>query len=176
MQTVEVTQGQNGYPQGIYEAIVFDSIEELKEHAETNSGYMAMLRRRDGWHFFENRGKFYGKSLLDLPQSETEFSLTTKPETAKEDAWNLIVGNYENIGQYLADCWVSVKDISEAISILENLQKRIDEIVEIADQPCRIIFDWNNQVVDTVLRLESTSYSYDVWTYQLAFIPDADYN
>ena len=172
METIDVTQGQNGYPQGIYTAIKFDTLEELKEYAETNTGRMVMLRRRDGWHFYENRGNFYGKSLLDIPVGETEYVLRTTPEAVKIDAWKHVVGEYENIGEYLADCFCSVHDIPDAISILEDLQKRIDEIIETADQPCLIFFDMNNQAIDTVIRLESTSYRYDVWTYQLAFIPE----
>lgn len=57
---VEVTQGTNGYPKGLYKAIVgFDYFENAEDFAEQVSGEVVLLSRRDGHALYTNNGRVY---------------------------------------------------------------------------------------------------------------------
>lgn len=57
---VEVTQGMNGYPKGIYKAIVgFDFFENAEDFAEQVNGEVVLLERRDGQELHTNKGRAY---------------------------------------------------------------------------------------------------------------------
>lgn len=57
---VEVTQGENGYPKGLYKAIVdFDYFENAEDFAEQVGGEIILLTKRDGHQFWEKRGRAY---------------------------------------------------------------------------------------------------------------------
>lgn len=57
---VEVTQGANGYPEGLYKAIVgFDYFENAEDFAEQICGEVVLLSRRDGHALYTNRGRAY---------------------------------------------------------------------------------------------------------------------
>ena len=57
---VEVTQGVNGYPEGLYKAIIgFDFFENAEDFAEQIGGEVVLLSRRDGHALYTNRGRAY---------------------------------------------------------------------------------------------------------------------
>ena len=57
---VEVTKGKNGYPEGLYKAIVgFDYFENAEDFAEQVNGEVVLLSRRIGHHFWTNNGSAY---------------------------------------------------------------------------------------------------------------------
>lgn len=57
---VEVTQGVNGYPEGLYKAIIgFDYFENAEDFAEQVNGEVVLLSRRDGHALYTNRGRAY---------------------------------------------------------------------------------------------------------------------
>ena len=57
---VEVTQGVNGYPEGVYKAIIgFDYFENAEDFAEQIGGEVVLLSRRDGHALYTNRGRAY---------------------------------------------------------------------------------------------------------------------
>lgn len=60
LQFVEITQGMNGYPQGLYKAIEgFDSFEDAESFADEVNGEVVLLSRRDGHQFWKNNGRQY---------------------------------------------------------------------------------------------------------------------
>lgn len=57
---VEVTQGVNGYPEGLYKAIAgFDYFENAEDFAEQVNGEVVLLSRRDGHALYTNKGRAY---------------------------------------------------------------------------------------------------------------------
>lgn len=57
---VEVTQGVNGYPEGLYKAIAgFDYFENAEDFAEQVNGAVVLLSRRDGCALYSNNGRAY---------------------------------------------------------------------------------------------------------------------
>ena len=57
---VEVTQGMNGYPEGLYKAIVgFDSFEDAEYFAEQVNGEVVLLSKRNEHHLWTNKGRAY---------------------------------------------------------------------------------------------------------------------
>lgn len=57
---VEVTQGVNGYPDGLYKAIAgFDYFENAEDFAEQVNGEVVLLSKRDGQALYTNRGRAY---------------------------------------------------------------------------------------------------------------------
>lgn len=57
---VEVTQGMNGYPEGLYKAITgFDCFEYAECFAREVNGEVVLLSRREGHALFTNKGRVY---------------------------------------------------------------------------------------------------------------------
>lgn len=57
---VEITQGMNGYPEGLYKAIAgFDYFENAEDFAEQVNGEVVLLSRRDGHALYTNNGRAY---------------------------------------------------------------------------------------------------------------------
>lgn len=57
---VEVTRGMNGYPEGLYKAIVgFDYFEDAEYFAEQVNGEVVLLSKRNGHHLWTNKGRAY---------------------------------------------------------------------------------------------------------------------
>lgn len=57
---VEVTKGKNGYPDGLYKAIVcFDYFENAEDFAKQVNGEVVLLSKRDGHHLWTNKGRAY---------------------------------------------------------------------------------------------------------------------
>lgn len=57
---VEVTKGKNGYPEGLYKAIVgFDYFENAEDFAKQVNGEVVLLSKRNGHHLWTNKGRAY---------------------------------------------------------------------------------------------------------------------
>lgn len=60
LDVVEITQGVNGYPKGLYKAIAgFDYFENAEDFAEQVNGDVVLLSRRDGHALYTNNGRAY---------------------------------------------------------------------------------------------------------------------
>ena len=80
---VEVTQGVNGYPEGLYKAIIgFDYFENAEDFAEQVNGEVVLLSKRDGHALYTNRGrayegiereKFIDENRYEVFESELDF-------------------------------------------------------------------------------------------------------
>lgn len=58
LEFVEVTQGMNGYPSGLYKAIAgFESFENAESFARQVNGEVVLLTKRDGHQFWYNNGR-----------------------------------------------------------------------------------------------------------------------
>ena len=60
LELVEVTQGMNGYPRGLYKAVSgFESFVDAEDFAKGVNGEVVLLTKRDGHQFWTNNGRQY---------------------------------------------------------------------------------------------------------------------
>ena len=60
LDTVAVTKGKNGYPEGLYKAIVgFSYFDNAEDFAEQVNGEVVLLSKRIGHHLWTNNGRAY---------------------------------------------------------------------------------------------------------------------
>lgn len=62
LELVELTEGRNGYPQNISKAIDASSLENFKqveEIAEKHELGIILIHQKDGWHFWEDKGRIF---------------------------------------------------------------------------------------------------------------------
>lgn len=63
---VQVTQGMNGYPKGLYGAVVgFDCFDDALGFADHIGGEVVILSKRDGHDFWSNNGNIYAPIILN---------------------------------------------------------------------------------------------------------------
>lgn len=174
-QTVDVTQGSNGYPKNIYKAIVADTILELEEIEKECPCFRVMLRQRDGWQLWEKRSQWTEPNLLNIGAKDSDTVIRYRPghDSPAELAAQIIIGVNTTYPETLFEQHPSAS-IEEAIEILQKWRQRSTEIEEEINEdiPCDI---WMNNPDPTHVSFtvddQSTSYREDVWSYQLALIP-----
>ena len=60
LELVEITQGMNGYPSGLYKAVSgFESFVDAEDFAKEVNGEVVLLTKRDGYQFWTNNGRQY---------------------------------------------------------------------------------------------------------------------
>lgn len=60
LELVEITQGMNGYPSGLYKAVSgFESFVDAEDFAKEVNGEVVLLTKRDGHQFWTNNGRQY---------------------------------------------------------------------------------------------------------------------
>ena len=73
---VEVTKGKNGYPEGLYKAIVgFDYFENAEDFAKQVNGEVVFLSRRDGHQLWTNEGRAYNGIELAIFIDEDRYEV-----------------------------------------------------------------------------------------------------
>lgn len=168
--TVEVTQGTNGYPSRIYNVIVADTYSELMSAQATGAYELIMIRKRDGWALWESLGSHYG-NLLNMPADDSDTVIAYRQgDDINQIAFDHVVGSYTSTSYALSDAYPNAT-IDELISILNEWRERISEIVDSVTEgkDCDIWMDNPNPTsVDFVVDAESETYRSDVWTYRLA--------
>lgn len=173
LQQVEVTQGSNGYPEGIYNAYKSDSIKELQEVQANEGGELVILKKRDGWHFFQNEGNTYYDSFIDAPQHEQDFYLVANADNVEEEAFKFIVGDYDGIGEYLAECHPDIKDFDDIKEIIEKIEDQVNDIItEVGDSEEDVLLNFGStkeNLCYSVAR-DAASFHEDVYTYQYALL------
>lgn len=172
---VEVTQGSNGYPKGIYKAYISDSIAELQEVQRNEGGEIIILKKRDGWHLYQSEGRTFYDSFIDAPQSEQDYSLVANAKNVEKVAFNFVVGNFDGISEYLAVTLPGETDCNKIISFVENIQQQFVNIIsEVGDSEDDVLLNFGPNMDDfnySVAR-DSANYHDDVWTYQYALIKE----
>lgn len=114
MKKIYTTAGMNGYPKALREAYVdFENYAEAEAFAEKNNGEVCMLYQRDGWQFWENRGRAYEP-------------MTITPEDYGDDYMM-----YYNAEDWNAEC-------AEFISMLEYDEATEEEIAAAKERHAKI--------------------------------------
>lgn len=171
LKRVEVTQGTNGYPKHLYNALISDSYSELREEMDTNGGDLVLLRKRDGWYLWEKRSDWYGNLIDNMkPSGQDTVHEYTGEETPFEFAEAMLYGEF---GEYLKDV---IKDDFTIADVNEFIDACGDKIINFASnitegERCLLWMYSNNHLeVEFIVREDDTSWYEDVWTYQLAIV------
>lgn len=62
LELVDITAGSNGYPSNTFygiDASTFKNFNEVQQFAEKHKLTIVQLHRKDGWHFWEDKGQMY---------------------------------------------------------------------------------------------------------------------
>ena len=154
LKRIEITTGNNGYPQNLRKAIIgFDNYKQLeeftslKEDKEWNE--CQIFRKRDGWQLYENRGytfeSFTINDYINKVNDCYEVNITTEIE-------------------YLTD---GIKDNIDDLEIIKDYNNRLESLLtiyeELEDNQTII---WDREEYD-IWDDEFMSFSEDVWSYNL---------
>ena len=174
MNTATVTTGQNGYPQGMYNVVVADTMTELNDLQAQHGGELVMLKQRAGWSMWNNIGSHYG-NMLGMNASDSDTVLRYRAGSDIEQmAFELVVGGYDSAAAAMADIYPDAI-IDEMMATLKTWKERIEEITEAVTEGeyCDI---WMGNPDPTYINFtvdaESVSYTTDVWTYRIALKTD----
>ena len=86
LELVEVTQGMNGYPSGLYKAVAgFESFEDAEDFAKDVNGEMVDLCKRDGHQFWSNCGRVWQEWKLTAEDYGDDYECVTDWEDWWED-------------------------------------------------------------------------------------------
>ena len=133
---VEVTSGKNGYPEGLYKAIVgFDYFENAEDFAEQVNGEVVLLSRRDGHALYTNNGRAYESieraKLIDEERYEVfESELDFEEWCCKEIEWHM------NSGFNLFDLRDKINQMCETYEEIRTRGCYEIAIVDIKDYSC----------------------------------------
>lgn len=157
LETIETTQGRNGYPSGTGYAITgFESWEELKQFAEENELEPTLFHSRDGWHFWESKGimytpfqksaEDYGDNFSEIPKMDEETFIENEVQFFFEDPKE----SFQEIEEFL-------KEKKEVWEEVENMED--DEIV----------ITHEGRYYETIKR-QSLYWSHDTHNYCIALV------
>lgn len=133
---VEVTQGRNGYPEGLYKAIVgFDYFENAEDFAEQVNGEVVLLSRRDGYALYTNNGRAYEgierAKFIDEDREEVfESELDFEEWCCKEIDWQM------NGGFNLFDLRDKIDKMCDTYDEIRTRGRDEIAIVDIKDYSC----------------------------------------
>lgn len=164
LNTIEITTGMNGYPQGLgdYGVTGFETYADAEKFAEDNGGEVVLFESKYGWHFWNQRG------WMSRPFNSDDLLQDMGDNYAYADTTN------EHYAEQLADI---AKDFDGDFEALENRIKEIKEIidaVESAYEDERVIVGYGN-FYETV-KATFMAYNYDThrWAVGVLITNDND--
>lgn len=156
---VTITQGMNGYPEGLYKALIgFDTFDDALGFADHIGGDVVLVTKRDGHLLWVNNGRAYEE--LDKAKfiDENEDEVFTNGDSF--ESWAIteiesMVGMGDNI-----------YDIRNASVGLCNI---LDEVYEMCNYEMCIV-NKSNYDYEIVDRYVTKLHDHDVTTYAIAVI------
>ena len=155
---VEVTQGLNGYPKGLYRAIAgFDTYEDAKIFADEIDGEVVLLSRRDGYALYTNKGRAYEGIERAKYINEEEYKVFKKAldfeSWAKEDIEEML-----KIGE----------DIFSIRDTLDSMCEIYEEISDMSEDSIALVgYDYSYYIEDEYVTILHDD---DVTTYMIAVV------
>ena len=159
----------NGYPQGMYNVVVGDTMTELNALQAEHGGELVMLKQRAGWDMWNNLGSHYG-NLLNMKASDSDTVIRYRGGDVDAIAYEYVVGDYDSAAKALAEI-KNHMTFEDCISQLATWKERISEIVDCITEgeDCDLwLGNPDPTYVDFYVDAESVSYTTDVWTYRIA--------
>lgn len=138
LEIVEVTKGKNGYPEGLYKAIVgFDYFENAEDFAKQVNGEVVFLSRRDGHQLWTNNGRAYNgiesSIFIDEDRYEVfESDLEFEEWCCKEIEWQM------RDGFNLFDLKDKISQMCDTYDEISTKGRNEIAIVNTKDYSCKI--------------------------------------
>ena len=155
MKQIQVTQGRNGYPQGIYDAKIFESVGELKN---SGKGLFTVFRKKKGWDLWEFAGAEFGafdiEKRLNMHKSDDEVLLNIPANYKFDDILNTIEKYFDLEDEENKD-W--------AIELAEEIHKyhKAEDEVFIIEY---LLTEYKEKYPS-----KAVQYKHDVWTYAIGY-------
>lgn len=161
LEQIEVTSGTNGYPQNLKAAVIgFETFESAESIAQQYNATVCSFRRRDGWSFWENKGKFHGYYYMMEVRDQGSNTRSLNPDDYMSEA--------DYIEQEVAP------DIdSDCVDSFDTLQKMINhhKAVWEALENCEDDeFVWVEDAEVHTEKCDSMSFTEDVWHYAIGIM------
>ena len=156
---VEVTKGKNGYPEGLYKAIVgFDYFENAEDFAEQVNGEVVLLSKRNGHHLWTNKGRAYEgiemANLIDENRYKAfENEIDFEEWCCSEIEWHI------NSGFNLFDLRDKIDQLCETYDEIRTKGRNEISIVDIKDYSC-----------ETTDKYVTNAHDGDVTAYMIAVV------
>ena len=156
---VEVTQGMNGYPEGLYKAVIgFDYFENAEDFAEQIGGEVVLLSRRDGHALYTNNGRAYEgierEKFIDEDRQEVFDSELDFEEWCVEE-----IEHRMNMGFNLFDFRDMIDQMCDTYDDINGRWRDEIAIVDTKDYTC-----------ETIERYATELHDDDVTTYVIAVV------
>ena len=126
LKRIEITQGKNGYPSGLQDALIgFDNIEHAQLIAEKYGLSVRKFHQKEGWLLWEDMGQCFNDIEVTSEMYGDNYNLFHKME--EEDFFSLEIDELINQFDNFADLEQFIenkKEIWEEIEVMED-----DEVV-----------------------------------------------
>lgn len=153
MKEILITSGTNGYPQNLRAGWVdFENFAEAEAFAQKIGGAVVHLRQRDGWRYFEERGRAWDPYALEASDFSDSADLVTPAEAGAyvEELRQLARDNAEYYEQ-------TPEELAEELRKLDQLAEKL---AQLADGEALIVEDG---MAGGVVQVVAMSYRCDVW-------------
>ena len=138
LELVEITQGMNGYPSGLYKAVSgFESFEDAECFADEVNGEVVLLSRRDGHQFWVNHGRQYEPLERAKFIDENNEEMFTS-ESSFESWANDVVKNALEEGESIYDLKGLLYNLCEACDLIYEMDATEIAIVNKNDYDCYV--------------------------------------
>lgn len=156
MTQIETTNGMNGYPSNLMNAVIgFDTFEEAESYAAENNMEVQMFYRRDGWQLWERKGAAYEAIKVKVEDFGDDCHALTEQD--QEDF-------YEEWVKPALDNCVSIDDVKQVIQDLEEVENKLLLIDE-----TQVVIIRGNKYEETLDKFVM-EYTYDVHNYAIGCI------
>lgn len=154
MKEIEITTGMNGYPEHLHKGFIgFDTMSEAEKFAQENHGEVVELRQRDGWPFWESRGRAFEALTIDADTYGDDYRTVETVEDWKEDCHGLL--------SMMMEDGAELDDLAAAVAEMKEVEKKIESLKENeAVLLCRGEFC-------EVIKTRALSYHEDVWSHEI---------
>ena len=167
--SVWMTSNDGDNPHDLRQAITADNMTELTEIAREHGGEIVLLQRICGRSYYQNRGRFWHDSLIEVEPSGDKTKVTTIWENSEDQVNKYLLKGFDSWGEYITHrC-----DSSELDDILGHLKRIVTTRNNMlacvdADYITAIVMDDSDDIVLFSVNEEDTSYWYDSTEYRLA--------
>ena len=156
---VEITQGMNGYPEGLYKAVKgFEEFTDAEVFADEICGEVVLITKKDGWQFWKKERRAWEGISREEFFDNSEYEIFTDESNFEEWCCDAIEGEMQ--GGF---------DLCSLKDIICTMNDTYDEIWRMRDGEIAIVDkrDYTCEIVSE----EVTEIHYgDVTTYAIAVI------
>ena len=153
------------------QAIISDSLKELRQIAAQHGGEVHFLRRSGGQRIYEDKGVLRASNLTEITVPDSCSGVKTTWEESAGDVEQFLLKGFCSWGEYLHHHCPNA-DIKETLDILkrlwvlsEEMEASVDReeatLIAVDESPMRVVF---------TTTADCTEYSFDVWEFQLGVI------